>query len=717
MAEALNRVQYTGLDFDTHEDDLRNQLQVNFASLYNDYAVSSAGIMLLDLIAYGLDTLSFYLDRRTADQYLMTARTAKAITRIARQLGYRVRGAVASSVDLAVTLTSSPAPLVTLPAGFQFATAEGLIFEVASDTVFTWAGVPVTLVVPCYEGVTTVENFVATGQPHQVVSLGRVTAGKFIADGSLRVTVGGAEWTEREFLEFSKTGIYESSVTADPPTITFGNGVLGNIPLAGASIDVTYVTTSGLAGQVAQGTITTVVTPLVVGGVTAGLTATNPSAAVGGDDPESADHVRVYAAKVYKSRKSAITREDYEALAGSFADPLFGRVAAAQALSIRSALGDSVVQDALLTIRQVLGAAVAPVTTAKADAATAQTDIAAQVAAITAALASIEGKITGILGGIAAARLELRSMATELGEINGDVGAIATEGALLNAAIDTAAATYGMSVADKDALKARVSTILARSAHIQSQAALASTAQGQADNDLQTANDQIVNPVDPADEIGATVADGYLKDIADAGTAITADVAVEAASWAVVQTYVLDADLAVDAECQAIYDHVDALLAADCKANLVLVPILVRNSSGFYAAPSVGLIKALQAYLDTRKEVTQTVAVVSGESALVEVSYQIEIGVRANMAIQRAVTTTEATVDSLLRGKAFGDDAYLKDTYVELDKIAGLGYATVRSVTTNPPGFVDADGNVIIPNSDKVLTRGTITITPVQLTW
>src|SRR3990170_236618 len=99
----LTRAKYAGLDFDTHEDDLRAEIQVKFAATYNDFAASATGIMLLDLVAYGLDTLSFYLDRRVTDTFLQTARSRKAVTRLCRQLGYRIRGAVASSVDLDVT--------------------------------------------------------------------------------------------------------------------------------------------------------------------------------------------------------------------------------------------------------------------------------------------------------------------------------------------------------------------------------------------------------------------------------------------------------------------------------------------------------------------------------------------------------------------------------------------------------------------------------------
>ena len=92
--EALVRAKYAGLDFDTHVDDLLARLQVKFAADFNDFAVSSLAIVILDAISYGLDTLSFYLDRRATDAFLATARTRRSVSRLCRQLGYKMGAAI-----------------------------------------------------------------------------------------------------------------------------------------------------------------------------------------------------------------------------------------------------------------------------------------------------------------------------------------------------------------------------------------------------------------------------------------------------------------------------------------------------------------------------------------------------------------------------------------------------------------------------------------------
>jgi len=101
----LNRAKFSGLDFDTHFDDLQSRMQIRFAIDFNDFALSSLGIMLIDIISFGLDSLSFYLDRRTTDLYLDTARSRKSVSRLTRQVGYKMRASVSASVDLDVSIT------------------------------------------------------------------------------------------------------------------------------------------------------------------------------------------------------------------------------------------------------------------------------------------------------------------------------------------------------------------------------------------------------------------------------------------------------------------------------------------------------------------------------------------------------------------------------------------------------------------------------------
>jgi hypothetical protein len=398
----LNRVQYVGLDFPTHFDDLRSDLQTKFAADFNDFALSSLAIMLIDLTAYGLDTLSFYLDRRASDSYLETAQTRKAVARLTRQLGYKMGGAISSSTDVQVSITTPVNFQVTIPQGFQFRGPNNLVFEAGESTVFP-ALSSASQLIPVYEGETITETFTGDGTANQVFTLRRVPEGKNVVQNSALVLVNGAPFTEAEFLPIGGGQFFEVGYNDDPPTIRFGDGSVSqsDIPLASSTVSVTYIAATGLAGQVAAGTITSTVANLVVNFQSIPLTITNPEAAVGGDNPESLERAKTLAGEVYKSRRVAVTQSDYIALSGSYADPLYGRVAVAQAYSTRSADADLELQQLLQDVRDTIS----PVKSA----------VDAQVTALTTQMTTATTNLTAISDANTAIAAETSSANTALG--------------------------------------------------------------------------------------------------------------------------------------------------------------------------------------------------------------------------------------------------------------------------------------------------------------
>lgn len=697
---SLNRARYAGLDFDTHNDDLLARLQVKYAADFNDFSISSLGIMLLDLTAYGLDTLSFYLDRRATDTYLATARTRKSVARTSRQLGYKMGGAVASSVDLEVTVNEVFAFDVPVPAGFQFDGPDGLIFEAAEEVVFTVAeqGIGNPKSIPCYEGETITESFVSDGAPSQVFELQRVPDDKFVVQGTVESVVDGASWDVVDLLEYGKTDQFEVGFNDVPSTIRFGDGIAGNIPTAGASIEVTYVASRGKAGQVASGTITREATDLVVAFTKIPLTITNPEGSSGGDDRESLSSAKAFAPLVWKSAGKAVTDEDYAGLAGSYADSLFGRVAVAKAISSRSSGGDLTVQNHLTDIlngvtalNAALVASVDAITTALNSADQALIDVAGDFASIASEMGTIEARATS-------ARTQARTIKNRVGE------------AVVDAADIQDHVTAGLADGTLGGKDTYFNLINNEAINI----TVAASA-------VQTASDAIV------DDMGAT-----LTSVEVVGTDLTtSETLLNAASLEIVtlasaglavrteagsiDTENSDLEDVVSTAIDEINAHLDRILASDCKANLVTVPILARDAGGFYTAPSTGLIDSLQTHLDARKEVTQSVAVTSGEKYLVPAIITARVGVFRNYSLSVIKTAVIAAIEGVLRDRKFGvalHESDLDDVILEIEgvafvnaRISGHLTATGTSITR-----LDADGNLIIPNSE-VITRGSITVT------
>jgi hypothetical protein len=720
MVSTLNRVKYSALDFSTAVDDLRSRLQVKFAASFNDFALSSLGIMLVDIIAYGFDNLGFYLDRRATDLYLETARTRKAVARITRQLGYKMRAANASSVDLRVAVLTPQAFSIPVPKGFQFQGPNGLVFEAAQDTIFPPGSDSTDLfLVPAYEGQTFVETFVSDGSANQVFELRKVPDSSFVVSGTVLVKVNGADFEESEFLSFDKTDQFEVGYNDDPPTIRFGDGVVGNIPISTATIQITYIASRGRAGQVDNGTIDDVVADLVVNFTGIRLSVTNPAGSVGGDDLEDLDHAKKFAGKVNKTRLVAVTQSDYESLAGSFADPLFGRVAVAQAISSRSADSDVALQNILTDISAAV-LTPKPAVDAQIAAANSALDlIDAQLATVGDALTDIATATTAILSAadstLTSARAS-KNLAGEIGVEAQNVQSFAVSGNVAIAAIATGM-TSALTVADKDSLTSFFDRISAQATSIL-------TASGGIDSAATTEIGFLGSIKDSAHAIGASTAesDSFLLSAETARLLIIAEVGESSTPTGIRANLVTIGDLIQNETAlveQALADinaHVDLILSADCQANLVTVPILARDAGGFYAAPSSSLIQALQAYLVARKEVTQTVIVTSGANFLISAVVTVRVGIRLGVSAQVTKTAVETAVDGVLRGRSFAAKLYVSD-FNDLSDIDGVIFANVTingNLATDGVTVLttklDFNGNLII-SSNEIITKGLITVT------
>lgn len=722
----INRVRYAGLDFDTHSDDLRARLQVQFAAVYNDFATSALALMLMDLQAFGLDTLSFYLDRRASDTYLSTARTRGAVARLTRQLGYKMAPAVASSTDLLVAVKNAQVFPVPIPKRFQFKGPQGLVFE-CSEAVTIPALSLATVSVPVYEGQSVTDTFTSNGTPFQVFTLSRVIEGSFVVLGSVEVLVNGASWVESALLTFEKTDQFEVGYNDDPPTLRFGNGITGNIPTLSATVDVKYVISHGLAGIVNNDTIQDVVTTLVVMATSITLVVTNPTGSIGGDDPEDLNQAKARAPRRWNSREVAITRPDYEALAQTYADPLFGRVAVGQAIAVHSAAQDTALQSDLADIVGLAGAIAPVVNPATASLRTDLNLNLDDLAAMSPSLVDIAAKSSQVVVTDAPAALfsarSVKNSAQEVQYEASNTQVVVVQGKQAVDAVLTAA-TDQLTIATKDALKSYFD-------QINSQALSQGSAGATIESSATAGASALGTIIDTLSDIGVDlVTSGTLLNALDTlrlsvvgrigvATPVATQMFVD---LAVIDTAVLTTYDGVVARTESIYNHVDKFLAADCNANLVTVPILSKDGAGFYAPPSSGLVRSLQAFLDARKEVTQVVSVVSGAFFLIPAVLTIEVGVAPTFSEALTGAAVVAAMDGLLKSRAFGASLYHSDVVSTCLAVAGVSYVNVDILgylngVTLLTDLLDGStpANLVI-NSNRVVTKGSVTVTTIPLT-
>jgi len=167
---------------------------------------------------------------------------------------------------------------------------------------------------------------------------------------TLEVQANGMDWTEVPSLYRAAptAPVYATLNQSDGTTdVRFGDGQEGaTLPTGQNNVQANYRIGSGSAGNVAAGTLTTLVDrPLGVSGVT------NPSAATGGQDPQSLSGIRQNAPQTVLTLGRAVSITDYQNFASTFAG-----ITKAFAIWIPS----GPMQGVFLTVAGIGGSAVPP---------------------------------------------------------------------------------------------------------------------------------------------------------------------------------------------------------------------------------------------------------------------------------------------------------------------------------------------------------------------
>jgi len=153
---------------------------------------------------------------------------------------------------------------------------------------------------------------ISDGTPNQQFTLFSTP----VVDGTIVVYVdeggGPVKWTYHQRIvdAFSAEAAYTYTTNANGVvTIVFGDNVAGRIPAPGAFITADYMVGGGAIGNVAAGSLTQLMSgPDAITGVL------NTTAATGGADVESTDHIRIHAPLSISAINRAVSLDDYAAL-------------------------------------------------------------------------------------------------------------------------------------------------------------------------------------------------------------------------------------------------------------------------------------------------------------------------------------------------------------------------------------------------------------------
>lgn len=139
-------INYSSRDFASIKNDLINYAQKYYPETFRDFNEASFGSLLLDMVSYVGDIMSFYTDYQANESYLETSLEFSNILKIVRQYGYKYRpnasafGEVSFFVTVPATLNGaapnySYAPI--LRKNSTFSSKNGSLFTLIEDVDFS----------------------------------------------------------------------------------------------------------------------------------------------------------------------------------------------------------------------------------------------------------------------------------------------------------------------------------------------------------------------------------------------------------------------------------------------------------------------------------------------------------------------------------------------------------------------------------------------------
>lgn len=321
MATTINS---TGLDFDSIRNNLKTWLEQK--PEFADYNFEASGLSnILDVLAYNTHYNGLIANFALNESFLSTAQLRSSMIGLSTAIGYIPNSKVSSIAVINVTAsgTATTSNSLKLPANTKFTTTVDDVaytFQTTKDATafkqgsgpysYTWENVTIR------EGIEKQKTFIA-GTTSEIDTY--VIPNQDIDINTVEVTVGSTNKqfynvsTVSELDQFSRIFIIKETPNGYYE-VAFGNGAsLGEVPVSGDKIVVTY---NSCAGTAANGARTFTTTTSIPGGDGSNLsiipiTITNSYA---GANKESIESIRKAAPFLYAAQNRMVTADDYAAL-------------------------------------------------------------------------------------------------------------------------------------------------------------------------------------------------------------------------------------------------------------------------------------------------------------------------------------------------------------------------------------------------------------------
>lgn len=132
---ANETLRYLKYDFQSQKDALLQRIRDRWPGRWNDWLANSLGIVIVDIVAWGLATLAFLVNRVAGEQYIPTMTLRESAVRIGGLTGYQLRSPLPATVSCEAVLNTAQTSDVSILKGTLIRTSDNnaLAFEVSKD--------------------------------------------------------------------------------------------------------------------------------------------------------------------------------------------------------------------------------------------------------------------------------------------------------------------------------------------------------------------------------------------------------------------------------------------------------------------------------------------------------------------------------------------------------------------------------------------------------
>lgn len=308
----ITNLPVTTVTADAIKQDLINMLMTMYPD-WTDQQDSNSMIMLLEALSALAELNYGYINRLARECFIQYALDPNNVYAHARGLGYIPQYQTSSTVTAVIQSASAVTADTTIPAGTQFSSILGAVYETVAAVLIRRGQSNSTPVILAQQQSWT-DIFDGTNGPNQQYVLNQTP----VMPSSLDVKVDGGTWSYvKNFVDNDATDpVYTWYIDgAGNCSIVFGNGVSGKKPALDAVISITYKTGGGSALAVPANGLSNSLSNVTDAGnnVLLSLTAYNAMAAVPGADAETVAQVKAHAIANLIAPAVLLTRADVEA--------------------------------------------------------------------------------------------------------------------------------------------------------------------------------------------------------------------------------------------------------------------------------------------------------------------------------------------------------------------------------------------------------------------